>query len=365
MCRDFNYHCIIQRSGQPSVSSVPKLDPDLASFSRVIGAHNLAPLWERTLRMQPGSLCVPALWRYAETQPLLARAAALITTQAAERRVLVLENPASRGTFQITQSLFAGLQIILPGEIAPSHRHTPNALRFIIEGEGAYTAVDGERTSMSPGDFVVTPNGAWHDHGNLGSGPVVWLDGLDTPFAQFFGAMFRENHPQESQPVTRAAGDAAARFGANLLPVDYVSGVAGSTRSPLLRYPYARTREALEQLAKNSAPHAAHGFKMRYANPATGGHVFPTMAAFMQWLPKGFDGRACRGTDGAVYCVVEGSGAIYFGDERREFAPRDCFVIPPWQPHRFMAHSDGDCVLFSFSDRAAQEALGFWREQMD
>ena len=339
-----------------------KLNSDLAGFSRDIGVHNLAPLWERTLRMQPGTPCEPALWRYADTRPLLARAAELITTHDAERRVLVLENPALRGSFQVTQSLFAGLQIILPGEIAPTHRHTPNALRFIIEGEGAYTTVDGERTLMAPGDFVVTPNWAWHDHGNLGSGPVVWLDGLDTPFAQFFGAMFRENHPQESQPVTRAAGDAAARYGANLLPVDYVSS---GTRSPLLRYPYERTRVALEQLAKSAAPHPAHGVKMRYVNPATAGPVFPTMAAFMQLLPKGFCGRSYRCTDGAVYCVAEGRGSVYLGEERHEFAPHDCFVIPPWQLHRFAANADYDCVLFSFSDRAAQEALGFWRELMD
>ncbi len=328
---------------QQPVSAIPKLSPDLARFSREIGGHNLAPLWERTMRMQPGSFCVPALWRHSDTRPLLARAAELISKRDAERRVLVLENPALRGSYQITQSLFAGLQIILPGEIAPSHRHTPNALRFIIEGEGAYTAVDGERTPMSPGDFVVTPNWSWHDHGNLGDDPVVWLDGLDTPFAQFFGAMFRENHPQESQPITRAPDDA---------------------QSPPLRFPYARTREALMRLAQNSAPHEAHGYKLRYTNPATGGNVFPTIAAFMQWLPKDFDGRGYRATDGAVYCVVEGRGAVYFGDERHAFEHHDCFVIPPWQAHRFTAHVDWDCVLFSFSDRAAQEALGFWRESM-
>jgi len=334
--------------------------PELGGFSREVRARNLAPLWERTLRMQPGSPCTPALWRYADTRPLLERAAELITTQAAERRVLVLENPALRDSYQITSSLFAGLQIILPGEIAPSHRHSPNALRFIVEGEGAYTAVDGERTPMLPGDFVVTPNWAWHDHGNHGNGPVVWLDGLDTPFAQFFGAMFRENHPLESQPVARPVGDAAARYGANLLPV---ADRPGTAHNPLLRYPYARTREALEQLARSTTPHAVHGHKLRYANPATGGHAFPTMAAFMQWLPKGFNGRRHRCTDGAVYCVVEGRGTVFFGDDGHTFAPHDCFVIPPWQTHRFAAESD--CVLFSFSDRAAQESLGFWREATD
>jgi gentisate 1,2-dioxygenase len=351
---------VVNPEASPPVSTVPQISPNLTTFSRDIGAHNLAPLWERTRRMEPGSPCVPALWRYVDTRPLLARAAGLITTQAAERRVLVLENPAMRGSYQITQSLFCGLQIILPGEIAPSHRHSPNALRFIIEGEGAYTTVDGERTPMAPGDFVVTPNWAWHDHGNLGSGPVVWLDGLDTPFAQLFGAMFRENHPQESQPVARATGAAAARYGSNLLPVDYR---AGETPSPLLRYPYARTREALAQLAKNESPHAAHGVKLRYTNPATGGHAFPTMAAFMQWLPKGFDGRDCRCTDGAIYAVVEGHGTVRIGEAAFAFTPHDVFVAPPWQPLRFAAETD--CVLFSFSDRAAQEALGLWRESLD
>ena len=139
--------------------------------------------------------------------------------------------------------------------------------------------------------------------------------------------------------------------------------LASGTHTPLLRFPYARTREALAHLAQHAPPHGVHGVKLRYTNPATGGHVFPTMAAFMQWLPKGFDGRSYRSTDGAVYCVVEGSGALVFGNERHAFAAHDCFVIPPWQAHRFTAQSD--CVLFSFSDRAAQEALGYWREALD
>jgi gentisate 1,2-dioxygenase len=323
------------------VSSIPKSNTGLTHFSRDISAHHFAPLWERTLRMQPGSASVPALWRYADTRPLLARAAGLISTRDAERRVLVLENPAMRGSYQITPSLFAGLQIILPGEIAPAHRHTPNALRFIVEGEGAYTAVDGTRLPMAPGDFVVTPNWDWHDHGNPGNAPVVWLDGLDTPFAQFFGAMFRENYPQESQPVAQDAGSAP---------------------SPL-RFPYAHTRAALAEIVRKTAAHPVHGHKLRYANPATGGNVFPTMAVFMQLLPQGFDGRGYRSTDGAVFCVVEGRGTVYFDNEPQAFEAHDCFVIPPWQKHRFAAQSE--CVLFSFSDRAAQEALGFWREAVD
>jgi gentisate 1,2-dioxygenase len=286
------------------------------------------------------------------------RAAELITTQEAERRVLMLENPALQGTTFATTTLYAGLQVILPGEIARTHRHAPNALRFIVDGEGAYTAVEGERVTMKPGDFVTTPNWAWHDHGNVGSEPVVWLDGLDLAFANLFGAHFREEYPQESQPVTRAEGDAAARYSANLLPLEYRPK---SQASPVLSYPYDRTREALERLARGGDPHPTHGYKLRYANPATGGHPFPTMAVFMQWLPKGYAGRRARGTDGAVYCVVEGRGSAEIGEARFDFSPHDVFVVPSWEYCRLAAETD--CMLFSYSDRAAQEALGFWREE--
>jgi len=335
-------------------------NPKREQLSSAIAALNMKPLWERTMRLAPGTAAVPAIWRWQQVQPHLMRSAEVITTQEAERRVLMLENPALKGSTFATTTLYAGLQIILPGEIARTHRHAPNALRMIVEGVGAYTAVDGERVTMRPGDFVTTPNWAWHDHGNLGSEPVVWLDGLDTAFANLFGAHFREDYPQESQPVSRAEGDAVARYGANLLPVDYrPQGRA----SPLLSYPYERTREALERLAKAGEPHAAHGYKLRYSNPATGGHAFPTMAVFMQWLPRGHAGRSYRSTDGAVFCVVEGRGSVGIGDARWDFAPHDVFVVPSWAFYQLKA--DTDCVLFSYTDRAAQEALGFWREECD
>jgi len=335
-------------------------NPKREQLSSAIAALNMKPLWERTMRLAPGTAAVPAIWRWQQVQPHLMRSAEVITTQEAERRVLMLENPALKGSTFATTTLYAGLQIILPGEIARTHRHAPNALRMIVEGVGAYTAVDGERVTMRPGDFVTTPNWAWHDHGNLGSEPVVWLDGLDTAFANLFGAHFREDYPQESQPVSRAEGDAVARYGANLLPVDYrPQGRA----SPLLSYPYERTREALERLAKAGEPHVAHGYKLRYSNPATGGHAFPTMAVFMQWLPRGHAGRSYRSTDGAVFCVVEGRGSVGIGDARWDFAPHDVFVVPSWAFYQLKA--DTDCVLFSYTDRAAQEALGFWREECD
>lgn len=331
----------------------------LAKFSQGLGALDVMALWERQeSAMRPGTDCVPRLWRYSELRPKLIEAAGLISKEQAERRVLVLENPKLKGTTFVTNSLYAGLQVILPGEVARSHRHTPNALRFLIEGEGGYTDVGGERAIMQPGDFVVTPNWSWHAHGNEGSGPVVWLDGLDTPFTRFFGATFRENYAGTENAQPRQHGTALAGFGSNLLPVDYKP--TGSA-SPVLIYPYARTREALAAAARNDAPHPAHGFKMRYANPANGRHPFPTMAAAMQLLPAGFSGTPYRSTDGAVFAVVEGKGNVEIADMRFNVAARDIFVVPSWNSYRLVAETE--TVLFSFSDRAAQEALGFWRDE--
>ena len=339
--------------------SAAVVNSDRTQFSEEIAALNMKPLWERVMRLKPGTAAVPAIWRWNEVRPLLERACELITAKEAERRVLMLENPALAGTTFITTTLYAGLQAILPSEIAPTHRHAPNALRFIMEGEGAYTAIEGERVTMRPGDFVVTPGWTWHDHGNVGTKPVVWLDGLDTAFANIFGAHFREDYPEETQSPSRPEGDSAARYGANLLPVD--RGPQGRA-SPILSYPYERTRAALEQLSKNGDPHPAHGWKLRYANPATGGHAFPTMAVFMQRLPGGFSGREYRSTDGAVFCIFEGQGGVDIGETHFDLAPRDVFVVPSWEPYRFEA--ENDCVIFSYSDRAAQEALGFWRESV-
>ncbi len=335
----------------------------LGEFSADIAPLNLSPLWDRKVKLAPGSDCVPAVWRYADTRPLLDRAATLISKKQADRRVLVMENPSLRGSSFITNSLYAGLQIILPGEIAPSHRHTPSALRFVVEGEGAYTAVDGEQIPMHPGDFVVTPSWAWHDHGNLGAAPVVWMDGLDTPFASLFGAHFRENYVDESYPLTRSTGSNADLHGANLLPLSYGVDRQDDKNSPLLIYSFERTRAALRNLARDgvTASDPAQGFKLRYVNPATGGYPFATMAAFMQLLPARFRGNHYRSTDGTVFNVAEGECRVELSGMVHHLQAHDVFVVPPWEAYRFEA--DHDCLLFSFSDRAAQQALGFWREQ--
>jgi gentisate 1,2-dioxygenase len=299
------------------------------------------------------------LWKYREARPYLMEAGKLITAKEAIRRVLILENPGMRGESCITQSLYAGLQLILPGEIAPSHRHSQSALRFIVEGTGAYTAVDGERTTMQPGDFIITPSWTWHDHGHPGSEPVVWMDGLDIRIVQAFAAQFHEVFPEEVQPVSRSEGSSVARFGANMKPVG-ATPPFGKT-SPIFNYPYDQARDALATMSKDQDPDACLGWKMEYINPTTGGHAMPTIAAFLQLLPKGFKTLPYRCTDGTIYSVVEGKGKVFIQDEEFEFEPRDTFVVPSWRPLKFEAKDE--VVLFSFSDRPGQEAMGLWREK--
>src|ERR1700716_2450173 len=229
-----------------ATETAPARTPERQQFYDRIAPLGLTPLWEKLHHLvtpQPVSPCQPAIWHYREVRPHLMMAGGLITAMEATRRVLILENPGFPGQATITGSLFAGLQLILPGEIAPSHRHTQSALRFIVEGSGAYTAVDGERTTMQPGDFIITPSWTWHDHGHPGADPVVWLDGLDMRVVKTFAAQFHEPFPADTQPISRSEGASAARYGSNMRPLDPVSPY-GKT-SPIFSYPYARSREAL------------------------------------------------------------------------------------------------------------------------
>src|SRR5947199_846815 len=219
-----------------------------------IGQHSMTPLWEvlgALVPPQPRPPIVPALWRYADVREHVLEAGRLISAEEAERRVLILENPALRGQSCITQSLYAGLQLILPGETAPAHRHAQSALRLVLDGEGAYTAVDGERTTMRRGDFIITPAWTWHDHGNLGEQPVVWLDGLDIPLVRFLDAGFAEHSSERAQADTRPEGDALFRYGSNLLPLDHAP--APHEPSRVFVYPFAKTRAALAGIGRAAA----------------------------------------------------------------------------------------------------------------
>jgi gentisate 1,2-dioxygenase len=334
--------------------------PERRAFYAEIDRDNMSALWTvlgALVTAEPSSSCRPYLWRFAAIEARMLQAGVLITAREAERRVIVLENPGLRGQSRITSSLFAGVQMVMPGEIAPAHRHSQSALRFVLKGKGAHTAVDGERTVMEPGDFVITPSMAWHDHGNRSDEPIFWLDGLDIPVVQLLDASFLERSGADEQPVTRPDGYSYAAYGHNLLPVD-LRRRAGT--SPVFSYPYARTREALERMRTGAQWDPCHALKLRYTNPVTGDHAMPTIGAFIQLLPKGFSTARYRSTDATVFVAVEGRGTTRVGDQLLRWGPRDVFVVPSWMP--VVHEAEEEAVLFSFSDRPIQEKLELFRE---
>jgi gentisate 1,2-dioxygenase len=345
---------------EPARAATPVTDARRAFYQR-IADHHLTPLWEvlgALVPPQPATPIVAAHWQYAKIRSHVMEAGTLITAKEAERRVLIMENPALPGQSCITQSLYAGLQLILPGETAPAHRHTQSALRLVLDGEGAYTAVNGERTTMRRGDFIITPPWTWHDHGNLGRDPVVWLDGLDIPIVRFFDGGFAERSAAEHQAELRPEGDALARYGNNMLPVDFEPAPGEPTR--MFVYPFGKTRESLLAIS-NGAIDAHFGYKLRYVNPATGASPMTTIGAFAQRLPAGFATRPYRSTDGTVYVCLEGRGTAQVGERTFSFLENDVFVVPTW--HTLRLQADTETILFSFSDRPAQQALALWRQE--
>jgi gentisate 1,2-dioxygenase len=333
-----------------------------AAYYERISKLDMAPLWEvlkDIIPDEPKTVCAPVIWRFKDVKPLVTEAGSIISAQEATRRVLILENPKLRGQSRATQSLYAGLQLILPGEIAAPHRHSPAAIRFILDGEGAYTQVEGEKTVMSPGDFVLTPSGTIHDHGNESKKPMIWLDVLDVPTVNFFETCFYEHFEYERQNTRRDHTDSLYRYGSGVLP-DGTN--TAQKNSPIVNYPYARMRPILERLmiAGDIDPH--HGARLRYANPLSGGPVMPTMGAHLALLPKNFKGKDYQATDGTIFVCVEGEGSTSVGGTVLEWGPKDVFVVPSWMKHAHIARRES--VLFSISDRPAQEALGLWREKV-
>jgi gentisate 1,2-dioxygenase len=326
-----------------------------------ISKLDMAPLWvvlKDIIPDEPKTLCDPAIWHFNDVKPFVAEAGSIISAEEATRRVLVLENPKLRGQSRITQSLYAGLQLILPGEIAPPHRHSPAAIRFILDGEGAYTQVEGEKTLMSPGDFVLTPSGTIHDHGNESKKPMIWLDVLDVPTVNFFETCFYEHFEYKRQNTRRDHQDSLVRFGSGVLPD---GSDTPHKNSPIVNYPYAKMRPILERMARAGDIDPHHGARFRYANPLTGGSVMPTMGAHLSLLPKGFKGKDYQSTDSTILVCVEGGGSTKVGGKTLEWGPKDVFVVPSWMK---LAHAaKKESVLFSISDRPAQEALGLWREK--
>ena len=349
--------------GRANVADTPELERYYAELEK----FEAGALWTVANSIEPWfpkPKSVPVLWRYADLRPYVLRATELVTPEDAGRRVVMLVNPGRRDISAACGLLYTGLQIMNAGECASSHRHMASALRFIMEGEGAYTIVEGERITLGPRDFVLTPNGTWHEHGVDEKGTTcIWQDGLDIPLVNALDANFfavKDGLRQtQSKPTDSSFG---AYGGGFLLPAEARANWK-HPYSPMLKYPWAPTYEALLRAAKTSDGSPHDGILLEYANPLTGGPVMPTIGAAMQMLRPGESTKAHRHTGSVVYQCAKGSGHSLIDGVRYDWAERDIFVVPSWSVHAHAnASSSDDACLFSYNDFPVMRSLGLWAE---
>ena len=341
--------------------------PELNAYYSELGRQQSYALWTvanaiEPWHPQPTSLAT--LWSYTALRPLVLQALELVSPEKAGRRVIALENPGRKGLSACVGWLYTGLQVMRPGEFATAHNHASAALRFIVEGAGAYTVVDGHKMSLAAGDFVITPNGTWHDHGvDAGGETTIWQDGLDMLLVNQLDANFYAVHPEHVQKSNFPVNDTVSVYGGpGLLPS---GGEAWSKPySPLLKYEWGPTYETLVRASQASDGSPYDGIIMQYVNPATGGPVMKTLGACIQLLKPGERTRAHRHTGSIVYNVAKGAGYSIIAGRRFDWKKNDIFVIPSWAWHEHANASEReDAVLFSFNDLPSMQALGLYREE--
>lgn len=327
----------------------------LSELDKKLQAKNMAGFWNTRVPVHEPE--APHIWKWQEVHDGLMTAKDSIGIEMAERRAIRLINPHSpvNSTSHTLQFTFS---IVNPGEIATTHRHNMAALRFVVQGQGACTTVEGERFPMEEGDLILTPNWAWHDHFNGSDKPIIWLDGLDGPLIQSLNVLFFELYDRETQPLTRKDGESAHRLGFARAP-----GTTGKERAGLpFRYGWKGTYDALKTMgAADSDPY--DGILLRFVNPATGGFTFPTMSCEVQLLQPGQKTNLHRHTSTALYHVFQGRGRTTVGEGYLEWAKGDSFVIPLWQWHGHESHSAEEAILFSINDRPIMEGLELYREE--
>jgi gentisate 1,2-dioxygenase len=315
----------------------------------------MAPLWENKFAHRPPAPPeTPYLWSWEDIRPLIAGAIKVASPEAIERRVLQLIPPGADEYEwrQTSKTICANLQILLPGERARPHRHSMNALRFVLEGAGATTIVDGKSCPMEEGDLVLTPAWTWHEHVHEGTAPIIWLDALDVPLHHYMGTGAFEPGPVAQIPET--IPDAAFAV-ANVVPD---TGYAKKDYSPVFRYPYA---DAVAALA--AAPPARDGSRrVRYINPLTGGTGMALIDCFLVELDAGAPTIPFRTNATSVCCVVDGSGESQVGNSTVRWKKRDIFTLP--QGNRIVHRSTrGSARLFQVSDRDIYARLGLLKEE--
>jgi len=340
--------------------------PELLQYYDALDRHDAGALWTVANKIEPWeprSASVPVLWRYADLREPVLRSVDLVTPEKAGRRVIYLRNPGRVDVAAAVGWIYAGLQVMHPGERASAHRHSASAIRFIMEGQGAYTIVDGHKMTLGRNDFVLTPNGTWHEHAVAEDGtPCIWQDGLDIPLVNALEANFYEVHPDLAQAVGYPVDDMTAIWGNPGLTPAGVSWSKGY--SPMFKYEWGPTYEALTRMAKAAEGSPFDGVLMEYVNPVTNGPVMRTLGASMQLLRPGEHTRAHRHTGSFLYHVAKGCGFSVIGGQRFDWQERDIFCVPSWAWHEHANGSDSeDACLFCLNDLPVMRALGLWREE--
>lgn len=342
--------------------SLGRLEDLPADYLQGLHDLSLAPLWPQLRGLlpygKPARQTKPFLWRYQEIRPHLLRAGELTPIEKAERRVLVLCNPG-HGIEKLvaTPNIYVGMQLILPGELAPTHKHTPSAVRFVVEGSGGFTTVDGEKCPMNKGDLILTPAGLWHEHGHEGDGPVIWMDALDLPMVYAMEASYAIDGP--SQTVRDEPDASQTRYRrAGLVPF---SSLNLRTRQayPQIRYPWAEVREAI--VALETVVDRGQAVQLAYVNPETGQPCLPTLGFSAQMLRAGEEFKPQRRSASSVFHVIEGRGESEIDGVSLKWSEGDTVAVPTHAEITHRAES-GAAFLFHVDDAPTQRSLGFYQE---
>lgn len=334
--------------------SVEFLDRDMAE-------KNLSGYWRlgmEGLPSYPMTAVEPCLWKWADVHESLVRAGEVISLENSERRVVRLVNPGlNQQQAFATHTIQISFQYVKPGENARAHRHTPAALRFVVEGNGAYTTVNGQKCVMEPGDLILTPKLTWHDHSNESREPMLWLDGLDFPLITALHQVMQERYCERRQPIESNSEEVTQKLGESLRH--------GFPLSDLFHYQWRDTEKSLCALA--DAPEARDrfdGYLLEYRNPLTGGPTMTTIQCAVQLLTPGDKTESHRHTSTVIYHVFRGRGISEIGERRFEWEQGDSFVVPLWYAHRHLnCSSSENAILFSMSDAPVLIALDLYREE--
>ncbi|MFT4042366.1 MAG: cupin domain-containing protein [Gordonia sp. (in: high G+C Gram-positive bacteria)] len=337
-------------------------------YSKFETAH-LTPLWTQLgdlMPLTPAPRAIPYIWRWAQLLPLAEEAGRLVPVgRGGERRAIALANPGLDGRPYISPTLWAAIQYLGPRETAPEHRHSQNAFRFVVEGEGVWTVVNGDPVAMRRGDFLLTPGWNFHGHHNETDNPMTWIDGLDIPFSFYADTGFFEFGCEgvSDQSTPHISRSERLWTHPGLRPLVCLDS---QTSSPIAAYRWEHTDAALsEQFALEDEGHASttepgHA-AVRYTNPTNGGDVMPTIRAEFHRLRAGAHTRTRRDVGTSVFQIFDGDGSIVFGDQTQPLARGDIAVIPSWVPWSLSANTTVD--LFVFSDAPIMERLNFNRTQ--